>query len=145
MHVRPPFIAKPSSATTTSGGGEGPATSAQTVINEYEAAETFGGHRIVRSNDDATVSLADKDDADDADKVLGISTNAVNVGDTVTIISYGPLEEPSWAWDMAKLLFLGDTGIIVQDPPATGFSIQVGFPLSPTSIFVDIQRPIQLA
>lgn len=138
MFARPRFLTKKPSDGSISGEGS--------IHVSYEAGDAVSGHKIVRSQADGTVIHADHDDINLAnDHLLGVSSNAAAAGDPVAVVTYGPLEELSWTWDTTKLLFLGSNGAIVQVQPVTGFSAQIGFPLTTTKIFVSLQRPILLA
>lgn len=143
MFVRPRFIHIPGIANTP---GSTPVVASESVLNIYTAGATINGHRIVKIADDGRVMHADHIDLNDSnDRILGLSTQSAVVNDSVRVLNFGPLEEPTWNWDMAKVLFLGADGALVQDPPLTGFVVQVGFPLAPTSLFLRIERPIILS
>jgi hypothetical protein len=143
MYTRPAFVHKKGSSLSTV---TIPGTELETIVGRYIAGIVIGGHRVVRTEPDETIVYADKDDINIAnDHLLGITNNAANIGDIVNVVTYGPMEELTWAWDPTLLLFLGDDGLIVQVAPVVGFSVVLGFVLTPTRIFVDIQRPIILA
>lgn len=117
---------------------------ANVVYNVYgneatiTAAENLGGHRVV------TVEgyYASKDTANDKFKVLGITTGAVNSGETATVTTYGEMTESSWNWTSGTPVFLSTNGLMTQTAPTTGFRTIIGIPLTSTSMFVNISEPI---
>ena len=119
---------------------------ANVVYNVYgneatiTAAENLGGHRVV------TVEgyYASKDTANDKFKVLGITTGAVNSGETATVTTYGTITEPSWEWTIGTPIFLSTNGQLTQTAPTSGFRLIIGKPQTATSIFIDISEPLIL-
>jgi len=109
---------------------------------QYPAGTALGGHRMVVLNDLGQAVYADSSNPAHASKVLGITTGASSQGDTATIQSGGELTESSWAWTLDQPVFLGTSGLLTQTQPATGFSLVVGFPLSTTTLFVNIGEPL---
>ena len=57
----------------------------------------------------------------------------------------GIMAEPSWTWDLDKFIYLGVNGLLTQTPPGTGFLLEMGWPINPTSMMVDIKLPLFLA
>ena len=118
-----------------------------TIINNYgsdtvavTAAENLGGHRIV------TVEgyYASKDTATDKNKVLGMTTGAVNSGSEATVQVSGFIEESSWNWNVDLPVFLSTNGQLTQSAITSGFSLIVGKPRTATNMFISISEPIIL-
>ena len=107
---------------------------------QITASENLGGHRVV------TVEgyYASKDTANDKFKVLGITTGAVNSGETATVTTYGTITEPSWEWTIGTPIFLSTNGQLTQTAPTSGFRLIIGKPQTATSIFIDISEPLIL-
>jgi hypothetical protein len=84
----------------------------------------------------ATLKYADSSLVSDFNKPMGIIRNALSVGATDRLLTYGYIESESWSFDTGKSLFLGLNGAITQVPPTTGFIKQVGLAITPTKIFV---------
>lgn len=123
-------------------GPAGPAGSGTTISKT--AGVALGGHRAVVLDATEHAIYADSSDLTHRDKVLGITTGAVVLGDIVTIQTYGEITEPSWAWIPDTPVFLGLTGLLTQTPPSVGFSQRIGFPTAATKLFVDIDSAVTL-
>lgn len=110
------------------------------------AANAVGGNRFVYL-DGSQVLYATNQNLEHGMKIVGITTNAANVGDTLIIALFGEIEEPSWNWELDKPVYLGVNGLPTQTVPTypnAAFSLIVGFPISPTKIFVSKREPITL-
>lgn len=108
------------------------------------AGENLSGHRVVAPGLDDKVYYADSLNLSQKNNVLGITTGAIMFNATGSIQTYGIMEELSWNWDMSRAIYLGINGFLTQNITATGFILQLGFPLSETSMFIDIKEPIIL-
>ena len=102
----------------------------------------LSGHRFIVLDDDMAV-YADNTISDHAHRVIGMTTGASNAG-TVSVQTSGEHEEPTWAWTLGVPIFLSTTGLMSQTMPVSGFSLIVGFPISPTKIIIRITTPIML-
>lgn len=125
-------------------GDPGPAGGATYA---YVAPQPVGGHRIVALDANGQLVYADNADPDMAWRVVGMTTHAADAGDAVTVQRLGEIVEPSWAWDMTCPVWLGRNGIPTQTPPAAPdavFSLVIGFPVTPTALFIDPALPIML-
>lgn len=111
---------------------------------KYFAATALGGHRVVAMNSDGKAEYADQTNAAHINKVLGITTSAVNADEIASIVRGGEVTEPSWSWTVTLPVFLGTNGLLTQTQPSTGFSLIVGFPVATTKLFVSIREPIAL-
>jgi len=114
------------------------------AIFTYSAGIDLSGHRMVVLDDSALVVYADNTVDAHANKVIGMTTGAAMVGAGVTIQAGGELTEPSWDWTLNIPVWLGVNGLLTQAVPVSGFSLIIGFPISQTSIFIDIHEPIFL-
>ena len=124
-------------------GDQGEPGLAGHVNDEYPAGEILSGHRIVIVQNDQ-VFYADNSIAGHAFQVFGMTTGAVLQGAYPIIQTYGVIEEPSWNWDTSLPIWLGSNGLLQKTPPSSGFSLIIGFPVSPTSMFINIREPIFL-
>lgn len=120
-------------------GATGP--SGASVLSKT-AGETLGGNRVVMVDTDGKVYYADRSIVSHANKVLGLTQGAASVSTAVNVQTYGVMTEPSWNWDMTKPVFLSTTGLLTQTAPAAGFILMLGFPISTTSMLIDIDKPI---
>lgn len=127
-------------------GLQGPpgATVISGAILPKTAGENLGGNRVVIISTDGKAYYADRTNPEHTHKVLGITTGAVNIGESASIQTFGEMTEGSWNWDVTKPLFVGTNGLMTQTAPSSGFVLEIGVPLTPTSIFIDIGKPIIL-
>lgn len=130
------------------GGWIAPTSGSGGASNEqvaYVAAETLSGHLAVALNDDGELIKADNTNSDHIGRVIGVTTQAISLGATGYVQTYGALTEPTWTWTMGTPVYLSTNGVLTQTPPSTGFSIRIGIPEDTTTLFVRIGEPIQLA
>jgi hypothetical protein len=113
------------------------------ITLEYPVAYAMSGHRIVVLNESQQAIYASNAVPAHATKILGMTTEAVISGD-IRIQNGGVLTEPSWTWTLDIPIWLGVDGLMTQTAPVSGFSLIVGFPISSTSMFIDIREPIFL-
>lgn len=104
----------------------------------------LSGHRMVVLDAAGVAIYADNTDITHLHKVLGMTVGASALGAPADILRMGELAEPSWAWTLNQPIFLGTAGNLTQTPPSTGFSQVVAFPISATSVYVDLREPISL-
>jgi hypothetical protein len=113
------------------------------IVQQSDGA--LGGNRVVKTTTSGKVGYADKDTSGDKSIVLGITqTSSVDLADSYVQTS-GKMVEPSWAWTMGLPIYCGNIGNLTQTVPTTGFICQVGTPLSPTSMNIEVQQPIVLS
>ncbi len=122
-------------------GPPGPGTVTNDVT--YTAGADLSGHRGVKLSGGQAVYISSADAAD-AFEFLGVTTGAAMNGAVATIRTYGVLNEPTWAWDVTKPIFLGIDGALTQVTPAAGFILVIAKALLPTQIFIDPKMPIVL-
>ncbi len=110
------------------------------------AAVALGGHRIVLLNADGEADYARADEITHASIVLGMTSHAAAEGADVDVIRIGELEEVSWSWTLNQPVYLGLDGVPVQSLPFNAtFSLVIGFPITPTRLFLSIREPIILS
>lgn len=115
---------------------------------QYTTAAAIGGHRVVILTNDGTVAIASADDITSATRVIGITVNAADINTQVLIQTQEELDDPSWFWDMSHPVYLGLNGVLTQVPPTSpgsAFSMVVGFPITSTSLFINLREPIVLS
>jgi hypothetical protein len=106
------------------------------------AGQIIGGHRVVVPSLYGRVIYADKDEASHANNIIGITKQAALENESVIIQTCGEMIEPTWNWTLSLPIFLGNTGLLTQIIPVNGFALIIGYPLTPTSIYIDIKQPI---
>lgn len=128
-------------------GRQGPRGESGGSLFSANAATPLGGHRVVLLDTAKNLAYASCDDLSHMDRVIGITDGAANQGQPADVVTSGTMEELSWNWDTSKPVYLSTNGVLTQvEPaaPAAKFSMVVGFPISSTSIFVNLRDPIQL-
>jgi hypothetical protein len=121
-----------------------PSTLAETFIAKRTAQGSIGGQRAVIGNADGSVSYADTTNITHAGQVLGITLNAANDTEEITIIRAGLMSFEGWSWDETLPVYLAENGLLSQNASVLGFSQIVGFAESPTDLFVNLREPIIL-
>lgn len=109
------------------------------------AGQTLGGHRCVMLNTGGDAVYADSSDVGHAGRLFGVTGNAANIGDPVTVHTFGEMTESTWAWDVTKHVFLGTNGQLTQVPPTSGFLQVIGQPITAQSLFINPQTAVTLA
>lgn len=125
-------------------GIEGPSGA---LAFNYPAAYPISGHRAVMLNAAGELVYASAGVLANADRVLGVTLNAAAAGDVVKVQRSGEVTEPSWSWSPDSPIYLGLDGVLTQTPPAppgSRFSLVIGVPLSPTTVFLNVGFPIVL-
>lgn len=125
-------------------GPAGPAGPVGSTDVERVTAATLSGHRLVVPITGGAVAYASCDDIDQPGRPIWLTTGAWEAGSTITVHTYGLVQEPSWNWPLAPL-FLGLNGFMTPVAPTTGVLRQVAVAMSPTEVFFDPQPPIILA
>lgn len=113
---------------------------------QYPAGVALGGHRVVYARADGKLDYASNLVAAHGDRVIGVTVASASANEDATLVSFGPIEEPSWNWVANTPVYLGTNGQMTQVPPASpaAFIMRIGVPTSPTSLFVNINNPLFL-
>jgi hypothetical protein len=122
-------------------GPPGETVESSSIIN-CNTTEILSGQRFVVLDNNNAI-YADSTITDHAHRVIGITMGAGNAG-TVRVQTRGIFEEVLWSWELEKPIFLSINGQLTQIAPTTGFILCVGFPITPTKIFIEIQQPLIL-
>ena len=96
---------------------------------------------MVIVGNDNKLYYADQSNPAHFNRVLGITTGAAARDSPASVRVGGIMTEPTWNWDLDKFIYLGANGLLTQTPPATGFLLEMGWPINPTSMMVDIKLP----
>jgi hypothetical protein len=120
------------------GGGGGGGVPLPTL----PAAIALSALRIV-SGDGANYAYSDPADPDSVWSIAGLTPNAASQGQPITPIRNQPISDSVWDWDTSKPIVLGPNGTLTQSNSAI-WGVQVATALSPTTIFIQIERPIRL-
>ena len=113
------------------------------AIDSYVAAEVIPeGLRVLAVEDDGEVVLADYQDVDHADRIVGIGLSAAGIGGDILVQKMGLITNSAWSWTVGKGIFFDEDGILTQDVPLFGFLLHVAKPVSVTSIDILVRLPI---
>lgn len=125
-------------------GPIGPAGEGAEVI--VPAGAAISGHKIVGYDASGALVHADNTDLNSFSSVLGLALNAALIGADVTVAINREVTHSGWSWVMGVPIFLDASGSLTQTPPAFPalFSLQVAFPTSPTSAWIEVQTAIEL-
>lgn len=118
-----------------------------TLAAEYfqlPAGEVLPAYKIVIS-DGTDAYLADNTILANANAIVGITLHSAAIGATVNIKENGVVENGTWAWTPGSILYLSTAGDMTHTPPATGFCMEVGIPITATKVNFNPQMSIELA
>lgn len=112
---------------------------------QITAESALGGHRVVLVNP-ATGKLvyADKDTPTHVNNIVGMTTGAVAADAVASVLYSGTIDEPSWTWALNQPVYLGNSGLLTQTLPTTGFIFIFGVPLLATRLLLTRQSPVVL-
>ena len=126
------------SRTSSSGGGAG-----QLILDKI-AGETISALKLVISDGNNEVIVADPNGAFEGAQVLGIALNSANVGEEVRVLTQGALQDSSFAFSINSQLYLGTNGFVTDTPPATGHRVLVAKAIETDEIYLEIEETIIL-
>jgi hypothetical protein len=109
------------------------------------AGGSLSGQHAVIIGEDGEAYYADRSNLDHVDIVAGVTTGAISAHATGSIQTSGRMIEETWNWTMEQSIYLSINGLLTQTAPTSGFVLYMGFPLSPTSMFIRIGIPIILS
>lgn len=102
------------------------------------SGQVLSGHRIVELNSEGKLVYSNSINA------IGLTIQASEVDSLTRIICLGPIEDPSWNWELDKPIFQGPDGVMTQELPTTGLLRQVARVISSSKIFIQFNQPIIL-
>lgn len=109
------------------------------------AGENISALRVLRNGNDNQLYIASCSNLDHQFRIVGISYTAASTGNTIYFITDGEMEDVVWNWDTSKGIYLGENGVLTQNPPASGFYFQVATPITNTKISVSLKQSIKIA
>jgi hypothetical protein len=104
----------------------------------------ISGHRVISIDENGEAVYADRMNLQCLKRIIGISVTAAVEGGQIKVIKDGEIEEPSWVWDITRLIYLGENGTLTQVLPQNGSIVVLGFPINSNTMIVDIGEPIIL-
>lgn len=116
-------------------------------VENYIALEDILKFKLVCISDNNTVELADSNNVNHSDKIIGISLEQKLQGEQIAIMLKGELHNNEWSFvNSGQLLFAGQNGDMITNPSNnTGFIQQVGITSNTNSMMIDIEEAIILS
>lgn len=122
--------------------GEGGATSiSDAVIKTFTAGEAISGQTVVYC-EGGQIFEADTTNVSHFGKVVGVTTNAVAINNTISVVIFGEMVDASFSFTPGPIFF-DVTGTPTNTVPTSGFSQQIGSACNTNSLFINIQVPIK--
>lgn len=111
-------------------------------VDTYVAGGTVNGHRIVAETSTGIVDHLDPTSDSAVWKIVGISNNAANPAESVSIKKEGEMSFSGWNWN--GLVFAGLDGTLNSSlDPGANYSIVIGVG-NGQDLFVNIQQPVKI-
>lgn len=117
------------------------------AYRQYISSGSISGHRVVSLNASGQVEYTNPTDKPSISRIVGVTLNAASLGGTLNVVKNSEVTEPSWNWNTNSAVYLAANGSLTQTVPTkqdVTFLVVVGFPISPTTLFVNIGIPIEL-
>ena len=124
-------------------GPQGPIGPSGGAAFERMSAGALSALVVVWEDAAGVVRPMDYRDEDHIDLLAGITLTATSSAGPVNVQRSGPLDDSAWNWTPGRV-WLGANGALTQTPPADGFDVLVGYVVSPTRIYLDMQDNIEL-
>jgi hypothetical protein len=107
-----------------------------------QSAAALSSSRAVSVALDGRVAYPDRTLTDDAMRFIGIlMTSASAADESVTVRRQGRVSELAWSWTPGPV-WVGDSGVLTQTPPASGWLLRVGTAINATTIDIEPEPPI---
>jgi hypothetical protein len=137
------LVSPPTGKIVVSEGLQGPpgASGAEIPLN-FSAGETIGSNRVVRLSS-GTAMYADNTILSHANKVIGISTQAKTIGQSLPVQVAGVLDGFTGLTPDAPV-YLQANGVVNSTLPTSGFVQQIGIATTSTKILINIQPIVNL-
>ncbi len=111
----------------------------------FTTGAAVGGQRAVVTQSDGTIVHADASDITHANKIIGISVTAGSPASLISVLKSGKLTEGSFSFtpDLPIFVDTSGSGVLTQVTPSSPsvFSRAIGFAISATTIFINIEKP----
>lgn len=123
------------------GGKPGPVGPAGGAAFTRYTSSALSALRVVWEDVDGAVYPIDPEDDAHIDLISGLTLTATPGAGEVTVQRSGPVDDSAWSWAPGRV-WLGAAGALTQTPPLDGTDVLIGYAVSPTRLFLDIQDPI---
>jgi hypothetical protein len=118
-----------------------PTEDTDAVVCSFEADSQINVNRAVVLLPNGRIEHADKDTTADACDIIGVSRQSGAAGQFVDVVKFGKLTGAALG-GIGNNYFLGNNGLLVTTPPATGIWLQLGVQMENTVLFVKLSEPI---
>jgi hypothetical protein len=108
------------------------------------ASATLSALRVIATDASGGGIYASRSTAATRDCIVGISTNACNVGETCHVKYTGIITDAGWAWTRGPV-YVSTNGQMTQTAPTSGYVRIVGYAINATTISINLQSSIVLA
>lgn len=122
-------------------GADGVPGSNDVLINLPTNATT-SGHRVIYVSNAGFAAYPDISIADHGDRIIGVSTAAAELGETLSVKAAGSIEEPGWNWSIGPV-YAGDSGLLTQNVPNGNWLRQIGFAVTATRLVIALGPSIR--
>lgn len=107
---------------------------------DYTVTEIVGALKVVKATGNGTVGLAQPSDTA---PVLGVTQTAgTTIGNTVTVLQLGEIQDALWNWTLGSPVVLGANGALTQDLTGITRITVIGYPVAADSLYVRIQPTV---
>lgn len=117
------------------GGGGG-------SIEKYRTSENLLAFKLVKIDNTGNLVYCSADNINDINKIIGLTLKSSTPGSNVDVQLIGRLENENWNFQIGQDLYLGLNGDITLSPFIGVFLQRIGYAISPTEIFIKIDRGI---
>ncbi len=109
----------------------------------FSAGETIHCHRAVYLNNGKVFQASNTDNTIPS-RIIGISLQSAETGESVKIAINGFIFDSSWNWNPDKNIFIGENGALVQNTPASGFLKIIAVPVDSNALMIINSKSIRL-
>ena len=117
------------------------------LVFKKTANEAISALGFVSLDSPETCVKVDPNDAESVSAGIGIALNSAPKGGQVSIVVAGIIEDPFLNFPVNSRLFMSNTGTItniVPSFPSNKFSVKIGTSLGNGSIYIKLERPLEL-
>jgi hypothetical protein len=108
------------------------------IIIKKIAGDTISPFKCVYLDTNSSCKLSDNS-TEALGTVIGITSQSGNIGDEISIVTEGIINDPFFNFNLNEPIFLGSNGSIINYQPTSGVLTQVGYGLGIGSIRVKIE------
>lgn len=120
--------------------GEAPPITGQYTFERVSSAGELSALRVVSEDETGKVAYTDPTVESQVEAISGLTTTA---GSVVVVQRDGFVNTSGLGLPLGRV-YLGESGRLTSDPPATGYLVSVGSVTSPNRLYLNISEPILL-